>query len=51
MILLDTNLLIYASNDASEYGDWSKQTIAEAVAREGAAIDAVSLAEVCVGEK
>ncbi len=51
MILLDTNLLIYASNDDSKHGDWSKQTIAEAVAGEGAAVDAVSLAEVCVGDE
>jgi predicted nucleic acid-binding protein len=51
MILLDTDLLIYASNNDSEYRDWSRQVIAAAVAGDGAAINAVSLAEVCVGEE
>ena len=49
MILLDTNVLIYASDKKSVHGRWARQTIAKAVAGEGAAINAVSLAEVCVG--
>jgi predicted nucleic acid-binding protein len=51
MILLDTNVLIYASDKSAPHHDWARRTIAEAVASEGAAIDAVSLAEICVGEK
>jgi len=51
MILLDTNVLIYASEGRSKLGRWSRQLIADAVSDEGAAINAVSLAEVCVGDR
>lgn len=50
MILLDTNVLIYAADRTSPYWSWARATIADAVAAGGAAIDAVSLAEVCVGD-
>jgi hypothetical protein len=50
MILLDTNILIYASDGASPHCIWARHTIADAVAGEGAAINAVSLAELCVGD-
>lgn len=50
MILLDTNLIVYASNPESEYVRWARRTIAHAVSEDGAAINAVSLAELCVGE-
>jgi predicted nucleic acid-binding protein len=50
MILLDTNVLIYAFTPTSPFCQWAQETIAEAVAGEGAAINAVSLAEICVGE-
>ena len=50
-MLLDTNVLIYAFDDAAPYCHWSRRTIAEAVTDGGAAINAVSLAEICVGEK
>ena len=50
MILLDTNVLIYASTDASPFLDWARQTIASGVADGGAAVNAVSLAEICVGD-
>ena len=50
MILLDTNVLIYASDERSKYCRWARRTIAEGVAGEGAAVNAVSLAEVCVGD-
>ncbi len=49
-LLLDTNILIYASDERSSYFKWARRTIADAVAGEGAAIDAVSLAELCVGD-
>ena len=51
MILLDTNVLIYASEPLGDYRDWSRETIATAVAGEGAAINAVTLAELCVGDR
>jgi predicted nucleic acid-binding protein len=50
MILLDTNVLIYASDTRSPHCRWARRTIAEAVAGEGAAINAVTLAELCVGD-
>ncbi len=50
MMLLDTNVLLYAAESGSQYRDWAKETIAQAVATEGAAINAVCLAEICVGE-
>jgi predicted nucleic acid-binding protein len=50
MILLDTNVLIYAFNDDSPFCEWARATIADGVAGDGAAINAVSLAEVCVGD-
>lgn len=50
MILLDTNVLIYASTEGSPFLDWARLTIAEGVAKGGAAVNAVSLAEICVGD-
>ena len=51
MMLLDTNVLIYSSEDETRYRGWARQTIADAVSTDGAAINAVILAEVCVGDK
>ena len=50
MILLDTNVLVYAFNPDSPFCQWARETIADAVAGAGAAINAVSLAEICVGD-
>ena len=50
MILLDTNVLIYASDAKSSHCHWARQLIAEGVSGGGAAVNAVSLAEVCVGD-
>ena len=50
MILLDTNVLIYAFDRDSPFCQWAQETIADAVAGDGAAINAVSLAELCVGD-
>ncbi len=50
MILLDTNVLIFAFDTNSPFSKWARDTIANAVAGDGAAINAVSLAEVCVGD-
>jgi len=49
-MLLDTNVLIYASDVGSPQCHWARRTIADAVASEGAAINAVTLAELCVGD-
>ena len=50
MILLDTNVLIYAFDPHSPFCQWARETIVGAVAGDGAAINAVSLAEICVGD-
>jgi hypothetical protein len=50
MILLDTNVLIYASTEGSPFLDWARHTIASGVSEGGAAVNAVSLAEICVGD-
>jgi hypothetical protein len=50
MILLDTNVLVYAFDAGAPFCGWARETIAEAVASGGAAINAVSLAEICVGD-
>ena len=49
-MLLDTNLPICASESGSPHHVWARETIARAVSTEGASINAVCLAEVCVGE-
>ena len=51
MTLFDTNILIYAFDPDSPYYDWSKQMIADGVSGDGAAINAVALAELCVGDE
>lgn len=50
MILLDTNVLIYASDPKSEFFDWAREMIASGVAGSGVGINAIALAELCVGE-
>ncbi len=50
MILLDTNVLIYAFDLESPFRQWAEETIADAVWGDGASINAVSLAEICVGD-
>ena len=50
MILLDTGVLIYASTEGSPFLEWARRRIAEGVSEEGAAVNAVSLAEICVGD-
>ena len=49
-MLLDTNVLIYASDMSAVYSRWARNTISDAVAGEGAVINAVILAELCVGD-
>jgi predicted nucleic acid-binding protein len=50
MMLLDTNVLIYASDESSENCRWARRLIAEGVSGGGASVNAVSIAEVCVGD-
>jgi len=50
MILLDTNVLIFAFDPDSPLCRWARETIVGAVAGDGAAINAVTLAEICVGD-
>ena len=49
MIFLDTNVLIYASDPDSPFHRWSVETIVKHVADDGAMINPVVLAEICVG--
>ena len=49
-MLLDTNVLIYASETGSSHCNWARRTISDAVAGEGAVINPVILAEICVGD-
>ena len=51
MILLDTNLVIDAQNEASLFFERSRKLIVEAVATTGAAVNAVTLAELCSGKR
>lgn len=51
MMLLDTNVLIYASDERSKFCRWARRVIAEGVSGDGAAVNAVSVAEVCVGDR
>ena len=51
MILLDTNVLIYAGDPTSPFHKWAGRVIEEAVVGgEGVCANAVSLAELCVGD-
>ena len=50
MIFLDTNVMIYASDPDSPFHRWSVETIVRNVAGDGALINPVVLAEICVGE-
>ena len=50
MILLDTNVLIHAAGTPSPFSNWARRIVAEGVSGEGTAVNAVSLAEVCVGD-
>ena len=51
MFLLDTNVLIYASEESASHHNWARRTNAQAVAADGALTDAVCLTELGVGEE
>jgi hypothetical protein len=50
MMLLDTNVLFYASDERSEHCRWARCLIAGGVSGGGASVNAVSIAELCVGD-
>ncbi len=50
MILVDTNVLIYAFSPGSPFHIWSRHTLAQAAARSEAFVNTVILAELCVGD-
>lgn len=47
MKLLDMNVIVYARRPGNRFHSWAVEQIATAVASEGAALSAVSLAELC----
>ena len=49
-MLLDTNVLIYAADERAKHCRWARRIIAEGVSGDGAAVNAISVAEVCVGD-
>ena len=51
MILLDTNVIIDAQNKASTFFEWSVEIISEAVRTTGAAVNAITVAELCAGKE
>lgn len=51
MILLDSNVLIDARRPDSPFHSWAEELVAEALAGAGAALNAVVLAELCVGQR
>lgn len=51
MTLLDSNVVIYASQQGSVHHAWARWIISRAVASDGAAVNAVCLAEICVGDE
>lgn len=51
MILLDTNVLIYAFDADSHHYAWARATLRSAVLGEGAAINTIILTELLVGDQ
>ena len=49
MILFDTNVVIDARDSSQEHHTWAAGQIEQAVAGEGAGVNAVTLAELCAG--
>ena len=49
MILIDTNVVIDARTRGSPFHRWAEQLIVDALSTEGVALNAIVLAELCVG--
>ena len=50
MILLDTNVLIDAREPASPFRRWAEEIIADGLAADAIGLNAIVLAELCVGQ-
>lgn len=50
MILLDTNVLIYSADPESRFHHWSRKLISQEAAKRNAMVNAIAIAELCVGE-
>jgi predicted nucleic acid-binding protein len=50
VILLDSNVIIDARDRRSPFRDWAEEVIAEGLSTEGIALNAIVLAELCVGQ-
>lgn len=50
MRLLDTMVMVYVRTADSPFHDWARRQIADAVWQDGAALNAVSLAELCADD-
>jgi predicted nucleic acid-binding protein len=51
MILFDTSVVLDALYKDSEYNTWAADLISEATASVGAAVNAVTVAELCAGDR
>lgn len=51
MILFDTSVILDALYEDSEFYDWASRLISESAATVGAAVNAVTLAELCAGDR
>ena len=51
MILLDTNVIIDALDSHSTHQAWAEKQIVKALSGEGAAVSAVTVAELCAGDR
>ena len=51
MILLDSNVVIDARDEQSPFRRWAEDVIAEALSAGGAGLNAIVLAELCVGQE
>ena len=50
MILFDTSVILDALDKDSEHFEWASQLLIDAAAEAGAAVNAVTLAELCAGD-
>jgi predicted nucleic acid-binding protein len=51
MILFDTSVILDALDKSSEHFDWASKLIIDAAAEDGAAVNAVTVAELCAGDR
>jgi predicted nucleic acid-binding protein len=51
VILTDSNVIIDARTGASPFHQWAEEVIADALSTDGMALNAIVLAELCVGQK